>query len=152
MSEPAPPTPIRGRAETVEEVALRQWFAKEQLASVDNLEKGGREIIALTTTLLGLLFGLLALGGAALPAYLDNVAGRLLGFLGVIALLTALVAALYVVYPRPWRAAAALPAQQQAVFARLLGEKAEYLKASLWAFAIGVGCFGGVVVVALLVG
>lgn len=97
------------REETSEEKARREWFEKQALASPDNLEAAARLLIGLATGLLGVLFGVLALKGGPLPAYLQSPWVRGLGVFTVAAILGGLLAALAVVMPDLYRVSSRRP-------------------------------------------
>lgn len=142
---------VTGRAETTAEKELREWFEKQELASVDNLEGAAKLIITLVTTLQGLLLGVLAVAEDPLPDYFNYPLVRYLGAGSVALLLLALVAALAVVLPFRSGAFHSRPDKQRAAFEQLLRRKSVSLTAAVVAFALGVVALGMVLIAVLLV-
>ena len=138
------------REETPAEAEMRHWFAGQALASPDTLEAAARLIVSLVTGLLTLLFGVLAVAGDPLPAYLGYGLVRALGVVCVVALLAALGAALAVILPRRLEADPARPQTQADAFAGLLARKAGWLRGAVVAFGLGVAALGLALIVALL--
>jgi len=137
------------REETPQEAALYDWFSKQATASPDRLEEAGRQIIGLVTALLGVLFGVVALTGETLPAYLQLLVVRALSIGAVGLWLVALLAALWVVLPWRWAVNPARPAAQAQVFATLLRHKSNALTVSVATFGVGVLMLGMVLIIAL---
>ena len=134
------------RPETDREAALRQFFAEQEVKSVDNLEAGARQIIGLVTALLGLLFGVLALGDKEVAAGLQSPLVMVAGLLAVLLLLAAVLAALGVVLPARYSPRANVPADEEAAFASMLARKRARLDWAVVAFG------GGLVAFAVMVG
>lgn len=140
---------LSGAPETAEERALREWWAAQALASLDNLERAARQIITLCTTLLGSLLALLALAENPLPAYLASWAVRNGAAAAALLLLGGLAAALAVVWPRRYAAAADLPEQQRQAFHAMRRFKARLLTVSLTLFGLGLAALVVVLLLAL---
>jgi hypothetical protein len=139
------------REETQEEKQLRKWFDEQALASPDALDAAAKLVISLVTGLLTILFGVLAVAGDPLPAYLDSWGVRLPGIFCVLALLGAQMCALAVVWPRLMAVDAARPADQAQAFAGLLKRKAGWLKAAVLTFGLGVALLGLLLIVVLCI-
>jgi hypothetical protein len=147
MSNP-PPTPppatpppakkkpliLTGEPLSEEQIQLEQWFREQKLKSVDHLETAGRELLALTTTLMGLVFGLLALNDD--PSYLDYLLNKFLAAGVVMGLFASLILSVTVIYPKQWNTAENLPDEQAQTFKELLTYKSKQLTYSLISFAI----------------
>jgi hypothetical protein len=142
-------TIIEGRPETPEEAALREWFDKQALAAPDNLEAAARQIVTLVTSLLTILFAVLAVAGDPLPAYLSYASTRWLGAGSVVALLLALAAALGVIYPFRRAVDKARPDEQRAAFRALLDRKSRFLRLAIGCFLVGLAALGVALVIAL---
>jgi hypothetical protein len=138
------------REETEQERLLREELGKWALASPGRIEDAAREIIGLVTALYAVLFGILALAGDPLPAYLKLPEVRWLGALAALALGLALVAALTVIAPARYVFAGASLTQQSAVFDSVLGRKSRWLTAALVCFGVGAAAFGALLVVIML--
>jgi hypothetical protein len=140
---------LEARPETLAETAQRQWFEKQALAAPDNLEAAARLLIGLATTLLGLLFGVLAVAETPIPSYVRLPVVRGLGIGIVLLLVAGLFAALDVILP--WRSAASStsPPSQQAAFERLLRRKSLALSIAVLAFGAAIFFIGVILVIAL---
>jgi hypothetical protein len=139
-----------GRVETSEEEALREWFDKQVIAAPDNLEAAARHIITLASSLLTLLFAVLAVAGDPLPPYFAFPGVRWLGVAAVLLLLLALAAALGTVFPYPWAANSARPDEQRVAFRRLLARKSRFMRVAAISFFLGLVALGTVLAIALL--
>lgn len=117
-----------------EQKQLAQWFQEQKFKSVDNLETAGRELIALTTTLMGLVLGLLALNDD--PSYLDLLLNKFLAAGVVIGLFITLILAVAVIFPKQWNTAENLLDEQARTFQKILTYKSQWLTYSLIAFAV----------------
>ena len=104
----------------------------------------------LITTLLGLLFGSLAIAGDPLPNYLSMPIVRGLGAAAVVFLLLSLLSALIVILPFREEVASGKPGTQQSAFERLLKRKSIALTVAVVIFWLGVLALGGVLLIALL--
>ena len=141
---------VHVREETPDEAATDRWFAKQALASPDTVDSAARLIVSLVTGLLTVLFGVLAVAGDPLPAYLGHGAIRALGVLSVLALLGGLLFSLAVVMPRRVEADASRPASQAKAFGELLEKKVGWLRVAVIAFGLGVVFLGGALIGALI--
>jgi hypothetical protein len=138
------------RPETAAEHALDEWFARQTLASLDNVESAARTILGLVTALIGALFGVLTVASKDLPAYLYNPLTRVLGVVSVVALLLTVVGALGVLLPLHSQVSSHRPDEQKRAFQAILGRKSRWLTATVVTFGIGVDALGLVLVIALL--
>ena len=141
---------VEQHLETPKEQALREWFAKQALASPGTVEAAARTIIGLVTGLLSILFGVLAVAGDPLPSYLWTPWVRPLGVTVVVTLLIALICALVVVLPRKVAVSHHQPEEQAKARQALLARKSRWLKVAIVAFGAGLVALGAVVIVALL--
>ena len=130
------------RPEPAADEALREWFETQELKSVDSLEAGARQIIQLVGLFYGVLFGALSLGSASLEAALHHPWVIVAGVTAIIALLVAVLAALVVTLPLfAYRYNPHKPAEQRAVFQKLLRRKVGGLRLALIAFGLGLIAF-----------
>ena len=145
---------LEEHTETPEEKQLREWFARQALASPDTLDAAARLLIGLVTGLIGTLFGVLTVTAEAgkMPAYMALSTVRWLGVISVAALLAALFAALNIVLPRELHVKSARLDMQEAAFTALLRAKSRWLRIAASAFGVGVVALGITLVVALLSG
>jgi hypothetical protein len=134
------------RDETDEERLLREEMARWALASPDRIESAAREIVGLVTALYTVLFGVLALAGDPLPAYMKLAAVRWLGAFAALALGLTLASALVVVMPARYEYASASLTQQKQVFDRILQRKSGWLTTALICFGAGLIAFGALLV------
>ena len=140
MSEqPAKQTTVRlpTKKQTAAETALDDWFQKQRLASVDNLETAARQIIGLSSTILTVLLGLMALTEETLPSYMAKPSIQWISWIGLIGLAAGLACALMVVYPRPIHTTNS-PEDQQNDFDALLAFKSRWLGRSVIGFGLGM--------------
>jgi len=144
------PQPLSGRPQTPEEKALVLWFREQALASPEALEAAARTIASLTTALLGVFWGVMAIAETPLPSYLWLPWVRPLGAGAVLALLAALLCALFVVLPRRYAPSAHRLDEQQAAFEHMLAWKRNWLTASLVAFGLGMAALALVLLIALM--
>jgi hypothetical protein len=139
-----------GRPETEAEKGMGEWFAKQAIASLDNLESAARTILGLVTALIGALFGVLTVASEDLPAYLYNPATRWLGVVSVVALLLSIIGALGVLVPLRTQVSSHRPDEQEQAFKDILNRKSRWLRATVITFGVGVDTLGLVLVIALL--
>jgi hypothetical protein len=141
---------VEQHVESVEEKALREWYASQALASPGNLEAAARTIVGLVTGLLALLLGVLAVDEDPLPSYLWDAGMRPLGVAAISCLLVALLCALTVLLPRRIAVSSHRPDEQKKAFGRMLSRKARWLTLTVIAFGLGLLLLGTVLIVALL--
>jgi hypothetical protein len=149
-SEPNPYPTLPTEPADAGQTALAAWFAEQRLKSADNLETAARQIITLSTTLLGLLLGLMALSEKTLPVYMQWSGVQWVSGLGVVGLFAALACALWVVTPRPAPATLNDPDNLEEAFAALLAHKNRWLRRAIVLFAAGMLCLTLVVVISLM--
>lgn len=125
-------------APTPQENAILDFFEEMRGKSIDNLEAGAREIIGLSTGLLGLLMGVVTLGGNRVaPSLLTNEARFLvLGVVGL--LLLALGSALGVVLPVAYRYRPSSLDDQSKAYQKLLDRKAYWLRFAIIIFGLSI--------------
>lgn len=152
-SDPAPEEVLvlQGEASTATDEELLKWFAAQQIKSVDHVEAGARQIIALCSTLLTILFGLVALTGSAPPIYTQRALFQWLSLVGVVGLFLALFCALMVVIPSTYRVAINDPDALEARFGEILQHKTGGLNLAVVSFTIAMFCLTAMIVGALLV-
>jgi hypothetical protein len=139
----------RQRAPTPEEEALHRWFEEQQKDPPKPLEEGAKQIMTLVSALYTVIFGVLALAGDPVPAYLAYLHVRMLGAIVVIAYLIALLGALVVILPSEYRYAMASQTQRKQVFQQLMRRKVISLRVALIAFGVGSVAFAALFVVVL---
>ena len=126
---------------------LFQFFQEIQKDSLKTLEEAGRQIISLSTTLLGLFFGVLAF--ASSPAYLAFHEIKFLGAFSAGALLAGLFFALDVVMPRMIQIPQSDLTEMRATLEKLYRRKSRSLEWAQIAFGCGTLFFVGMILVLL---
>ena len=140
---------VETRAETPSEAALRDWFDKQVLASPDNIESAARLIIGLTSTLLGVWYGVLNIAADKLPSYLKLFGVREFGVATILLMLVSLWAALAVVLPFRLAAQSTRPDEQAEAFKNMLQTKSMALRVATIAFGLGLASMGLVLIITL---
>ncbi len=135
--------------ETVRERKLDQWYAEQVLKSPDNLDSAARQIITLVTTLIAVLFTVLAVAKDPLPNYFIHPIVHWLGAATVISLLLAVLAALLALKPRHIAVASAKPDDQEEKFKDLVRSKSRALRVAGLLFFVGLVSLGTVLVIAI---
>ena len=96
--------PIEGRPPTEAEKRLAALMQEMEKNQVDFLDAAGKRIVELTTTLLGVLFAVVALGKDFPPPYLKgNTAGQILALLTLFFYLAAMYLGMRTMQPRSYR-------------------------------------------------
>lgn len=114
---------------------LEKLFDEMESGSLETLENAARQIITLSTALLGAFFGLLAFKDS--PAYLDFVEIKVVGALALTSFLLSLFLALRAVSPRRYEfPQASLTAKRKALDEMLKRKQGSVVWAS-WMFGIG---------------
>lgn len=114
---------------------LEKLFDEMESGSLETLENAARQIITLSTALLGAFFGLLAFKDA--PAYLGFVEIKVIGALALTAFLLSLFLALRAVSPRRYDfPRASLTAKRKALNEMLQRKQGSVVWAS-WTFGAG---------------
>ncbi len=137
---------LNARTTTRIEQQRSAWFEQQRLMSVDNMEKAARQIITLTTALLSIVFGLLALNEAEVPPFLASGELQLAAAAGILGLFFALLTALFVVFPFPMVVTLNDPEAQADEFEFLLDRKGSFLQAAVVGFIIGMAGIAWIVV------
>lgn len=114
---------------------LLEYFKNLERNSLDAFEGAGRQLISLTTTLLGLFFGVLAFKDA--PSYLACASVRITAALTVVTYIVALFCALAVVVPRRFEIPASDLSAMRAVLSMLFRRKSRALFWAQVTFALG---------------
>lgn len=122
---------------TEEDERLEKLFDDMEQGSLKTLEDAARQLITLSTTLLGAFFGLLALKDA--PAYLGFFEVKAMGALALSAFLMALTFALQAVSPKRYDYPRASLTRKREILEEMLSTKHEAVNKAAWAFGIGAG-------------
>ncbi|GAB4481305.1 MAG: hypothetical protein OHK0031_03090 [Anaerolineales bacterium] len=123
-------TPLSAQDERLEKL-----FDEMESGSLKTLEEAARQMITLSTALLGAAFGLLALKDA--PAYLNFFEVKALGALALSAFFAALIFALQAVSPRRYGFSHADLGGKRQLLAQLLTRKHEAVARAAWIFGFG---------------
>lgn len=114
---------------------LEKLFDEMESGSLETLENAARQIITLSTALLGAFFGLLAFKDA--PAYLGFLEIKVIGAMALTAFLLSLFLALRAVSPRRYEfPQASLTAKRKALNEMLKRKQVSVVWAS-WVFGLG---------------
>lgn len=120
-----------------EDERLDKLFDEMETGSLKTLEDAARQIITLSTTLLGAFFGLLAFKDA--PTYLGFLEVKIIGTLALISFMAALSFALQVISPKRYTFSHANLTEKRKILEDMLAYKHGMVK---WAsFIFGVGAF-----------
>ena len=114
---------------------LEKLFDEMESRSLETLENAARQIITLSTALLGAFFGLLAFKDA--PAYLGFVEIKVVGATALIAFLLSLFLALRAVSPNPYEYPQASLTTKRKVLDEILIHKQDSVSWASWFFGIG---------------
>lgn len=125
-----PSSPLSAQDERLEKL-----FDEMEQGSLKTLEDAARQIITLSTALLGAFFGLLALKDA--PAYLGFTEIKVIGAGALLAFFVALFFALAAVSPKRYKFVRASLTEQRAILDRMLNLKRKFVGLASWTFAIG---------------
>jgi hypothetical protein len=120
---------------TADDERLEKLFDEMESGSLETLENAARQIITLSTALLGAFFGLLAFKDA--PTYLGFVEIKAIGAIALIAFLSSLLLALRAVSPYPYEFPQASLTAKRKVLDELLIRKQDSLSLASWIFGIG---------------
>ena len=118
-----------------EDERLDKLFDEMEQGSLKTLEDAARQIITLSTTLLGAFFGLLAFKDA--PAYLKFVDVKVLGVLASGSFFVALLFALLAVSPKRYGFARASLTEKRKVLDEMLQRKHNSVIWASWIFGLG---------------
>lgn len=114
---------------------LEKLFDEMESGSLETLENAARQIITLSTALLGAFFGLLAFKDA--PTYLGFVEIKIIGAIALIAFLLSLFLALRAVSPNPYEYPQASLTAKRRVLEGILLRKQTSVSWGSWFFGIG---------------
>ena len=114
---------------------LDKLFDEMETGSLKTLEDAARQIITLSTTLLGAFFGLMAFKDA--PTYLGFFEIKLIGTLALISFMAALYFALQAVSPKRYEYPRASLTKKRVILEKMLGSKHRAVNMSAWIFGIG---------------
>jgi hypothetical protein len=114
---------------------LEKLFDEIEQGSLKTLEDAARQIITLSTALLGAFFGLLAFKDA--PAYLGFVDIKVIGTGALLAFFGALLFALAAVSPRRYNFPRASLTVKREVLNEMLARKRRFASLASWMFGAG---------------
>ncbi|GAB4467081.1 MAG: hypothetical protein Kow0070_30260 [Anaerolineales bacterium] len=114
---------------------LEKFFDEMEQGSLKTLEDAARQIITLSTALLGAFFGLLALKDA--PAYLGFIEIKIIGAGALLAFFAALFFALTAVSPKRYDFPRASLTARRDILNEMLAHKHRFVRLASWTFAIG---------------
>jgi len=139
---------IRPPSDDEQDVITR--VEEQESQSIDNLEAGARQIITLTTTFFGFLFGVIALGSDKFEASLNTTWVAVLGWFAVGLLLAGLLAALMVVWPHRYTYQENRLDQMKTVYRHIIATKTWWLQWALGLFGAGLVAFAGLILLMLM--
>ncbi|MBI5840069.1 MAG: hypothetical protein HZB19_08195 [Chloroflexi bacterium] len=118
-----------------EDERLDKLFDEMETGSLKTLEDAARQIITLSTALLGAFFGLLALKDA--PAYLGFVEIKVIGAGALLAFFIALFFALIAVSPKRYDFPRASLTAKRDILNEMLARKHKFVGLASWTFGAG---------------
>ncbi|MBE0671404.1 MAG: hypothetical protein IH588_12510 [Anaerolineales bacterium] len=118
-----------------EDERLDKLFDEMETGSLKTLEDAARQIITLSTTLLGAFFGLLAFKDA--PTYLGFFDVKVIGTLALISFMAALYFALQAVSPKRYTFSHANLTAKRKILEELLTHKHGMVNRASWIFGFG---------------
>ena len=118
-----------------EDERLDKLFDEMETGSLKTLEDAARQIITLSTTLLGAFFGLLAFKDA--PSYLDFFEVKVIGTLALTCFMAALYFSLQAVSPKRYTFSHANLTAKRKILEELLNHKHEMVNRASWIFGFG---------------
>jgi hypothetical protein len=118
-----------------EDERLDKLFDEMEQGSLKALEDAARQIITLSTTLLGAFFGLLAFKDA--PSYLGYMEIKVIGTLALISFMAALYYALRAVSPKRYTFSHANLTAKRKILEEMLNHKHEMVNKASWIFGFG---------------
>lgn len=127
---PVPSSPLSAQDERLEKL-----FDDMETGSLKTLEDAARQIITLSTALLGAFFGLLAFKDA--PAYLGLLEIKIIGSGALLAFLFSLFFALGAVSPKPYHFPRASLTAKRTILNEMLARKHRYARLASWIFGLG---------------
>lgn len=132
------PPIIKGRKPQPDDLALRDWFAEQRFKNIETLDGAALQLVALCTTLLGVLLGILSL--VDIPTYLQQPVVKVLGSAAAVAFMFALGCALFAFLPHAYAYQPNSPSEQARVFEQMQQHKSCWLRWAALCFALGMGC------------
>ncbi len=118
-----------------EDERLDKLFDEMETGSLKTLEDAARQIITLSTTLLGAFFGLMAFKDA--PTYLKFFEIKAIGTLALISFMAALYFALQAVSPKRYTFSHANLTVKRKILDEMLAHKHEMVNRASWIFGSG---------------
>ena len=118
-----------------EDERLDKLFDEMETGSLKTLEDAARQIITLSTTLLGAFFGLLAFKDA--PSYLGFIEIKIIGTLALTCFLWALFFALQAVSPKQYTFSHANLTAKRKILEEMLSHKHGMVNRASWIFGSG---------------
>ncbi|MBI5823067.1 MAG: hypothetical protein HZB18_03500 [Chloroflexi bacterium] len=118
-----------------EDERLDKLFDEMEQNSLKTLEDAARQIITLSTALLGAFFGLMAFKDA--PTYLKFFEIKLIGALALICFMAALYFALQAVSPKRYEYPRASLTGKRRILEEMLTKKHRAVNVSAWIFGLG---------------
>lgn len=118
-----------------EDERLDKLFDEMETGSLKTLEDAARQIITLSTTLLGAFFGLLAFKDA--PSYLGFFEVKVIGTLALISFMAALYYALQAVSPKRYTFSHANLTAKRKILEEMLAHKHKTVNRASWIFGFG---------------
>lgn len=119
-----------------EDERLNLLFNEMETGSLKTLDDAARQIITLSTTLLGAFFGLMAFKD--IPDYLKFVDVKVLGVLGAGSFFIALLFALFAVSPKRYIFSRANLTEKRKILEAMLEAKHNAVNWASWVFGLGV--------------
>lgn len=114
---------------------LEKLFDEMESGSLETLENAARQIITLSTALLGAFFGLLAFKDA--PTYLGYFEVKVIGAFALISFMAALYFALQAVSPKRYEFPRASLTEKRKILDEMLTIKHDSVKWASWVFGLG---------------
>jgi len=114
---------------------LEKSFDEMEQGSLKTLEDAARQIITLSTALLGAFFGLLAFKDT--PAYLGFLEIKIIGTGSLSAFFVALFFALVAVSPKRYKFSRASLTDKRDTLDKMLNLKHKFVRLATWTFAVG---------------
>ena len=118
-----------------EDERLDKLFDEMEQGSLKTLEDAARQIITLSTALLGAFFGLLAFKDA--PDYLSFLEIKIIGTGALLTFFVALFCALVAVSPKRYNFPRASLTAKRDILNEMLARKHKFVGLASWTFAIG---------------
>jgi hypothetical protein len=133
--QPSETIPVPAQPLSAEDEHLEKLFDGLESDSLKTLEEAARQIITLSTALLGAFFGLLSLEKA--PQYLGFAEVKFLGSATLIAFFLALLLALLAIAPRRYLFPRASLTVKRALLNEILQRKHRRVRLASWLFGLG---------------